>query len=163
MLDAEWEDRYQQVVVLDDTGNLLIMSGGTGVGNDQTVVQDVWRSTISFNNPTDVARVCGLTVPSCGIGLKCWPGAGTVKATDGSYISCDACPYGAGAGSSGSSANMGLIVALVVFILLFLAAAGAAFFFFRKSKGPAAGGPAQFSTDHFGAMDNTGLMQHTQL
>ena len=140
VLDAEWDDRFQQVVTLDDQGYLYIMGGGTGTV-DMSVLQDVWRSTVSFSDTAAVARVCGLTVPACGIGLKCWPGPGTVKATDGSYISCDACPYGgAGGGAAAASAQTGLIVALVVFILLFLAAAGVAYFFWKKTKGGGLGG-----------------------
>jgi len=164
VLDAEWDDRFQQAVVLDDAGYLYIVSGGVGV-DVQSVLQDVWRSTTTFSDLASVARLCGTTVPECGVGLKCWPGPGTVLASDGSFVSCDACPVSGlnGGGSSSSSSNNGLVIALVVFVLLFVAAAVAAGFYYRKAKQMGGGGPAAFSSDHFGAVDSSGLMQHTSL
>jgi hypothetical protein len=149
---------------LDNDGYLYIVSGGTGV-DVQTVLQDVWRSTTSFNDLASVGRLCGISVPSCGVGLKCWPGQGTVLASDGSFVSCDACPMGGlnGGGSSSSSSNNGLVIALVVFVLLFVAAALVAGFLYRKMKQMGGGGPPTFSSDHFGAIDSSGLMQHTSL
>ena len=60
-----------------------------------------------------MSATCGIPVPTCGVGLKCWPGPDTVVATDGSYVSCAACPHD----SPASSTNTVLMAALVVFVV----------------------------------------------
>ena len=162
MLDADWEDRFQQAVVLDNDGFLYVMSGGVGV-DVMSVMQDVWRSTVSFHDLPTIARLCGVTIPTCGTGIKCWPGPGTVIATDGSFVSCKACPQGDVADASSSSASTPIVIALVVFVLLFVAAAGLAGYLYNKQR-TAQGGPIAFPSDHFGtSVDTTGLMGSSSL
>ena len=162
VLDAEWEDRFQQAVAVDADGHLIIASGA--VGADQQVPQkDVWRSLTSFHDLASVSRLCGVTIPSCGAGLKCWPGADTVVATDGSYVSCSACPTTSSGGAPGSTTNMAMVISLVVFVLLFVAAAAVAGFLYRKMRAVPSGLNAPYSTDSFSTMDNSGLMQHSSL
>ena len=67
-----YQVREDHVQELDKNGRLLLWSGSRqnpGLGN----INDVWLSDISFNNPTDVARACGLKVPAAGVGLRCLP------------------------------------------------------------------------------------------
>ena len=132
VLDAEWDDRFQQAVAIDSDGYLLVLSGATGDVDSSYVLNDVWRSTTSFHDLSAIARVCGLTVPSCGTGLKCWPGADTVVATDGSFVSCSACPeYSV---SSSTTNVTALVAALAVFVILFVVATAAAGYLWNKMQ-----------------------------
>ena len=81
-----------------DTTDYLYVSGGTS--NNMTgptaTLNDVWRSAVSWTSPTVVAAACGLTVPACGVGLRCWPNATTIAtSTIGgvSYPVATAAPY----------------------------------------------------------------------
>ena len=137
------------------------MSGAEGDSESSYVVNDVYRSTTSFHDLPAIARVCGLTVPACGTGLKCWPGAGTVVATDGSFVSCAACPDPSlGGSSSSSSSSMAMTIALVAFVILFVLAAAGAFYLYRQVQASkAAGGPAGgYGGSAFGSTDNSGLI-----
>ena len=157
VLDADWDDRFQQAVTIDANGYLLILSGATGPVEASYVLNDVWRSMTSFHDLPGIARACGLTVPACGTGLKCWPGAGTVVATDGSFVSCSACPD-SGVASSSTTNTTALIAALAVFVILFVAAAASAGFFFNKLQQSNKGGPASFGGASFASGDTTGLI-----
>lgn len=49
------------------------------------------------------------------------PGADTVLATDGSYVSCSACPHGSSSSSSSSSSVViGLVVISIVAVILLI-------------------------------------------
>ena len=156
VLDADWDDRFQQAVVIDTDGHLLVMSGATGDVDASVVLNDVWRSLTSFHDLPTIARTCGLTVPSCGTGLKCWPGADTVVATDGSFVSCSACPtYSSSASNTNTTA---LIAALAAFVILFVVAAVAAGYLWNKWQASKAGGPASYAGTSFASADTAGLI-----
>ena len=55
ILDAEWEDRFQQATVLTSDGYLLVMSGASGSVDSSYVTNDVWRSTTSFHDLPAIA------------------------------------------------------------------------------------------------------------
>lgn len=62
-----------------------------GRGTDGNHMNDIWKTTSSFKDMNDVARMCNMLVPSCGSGLKCLPnGAGFKSGTWG--VTCDECP-----------------------------------------------------------------------
>ena len=156
MLDAEWDDRFQQAVTVDTDGYLLVLSGATGEVDSSYVLNDVWRSRTTFHDLPAIARACGLTVPSCGTGLKCWPGADTVVATDGSFVSCSACPeYNT---STSTQSMTAIIAALAVFVILFVVAAGAAGYLWNKMQQQNKGGPASFSGTSFVNADTNSLI-----
>ena len=77
--NAEWVVRQDHRFIID-TQDYLYVTGGTS--NNQTgptvTLNDVWQSAISWTSPATVASACGLTVPACGVGLRCWPNATTV-------------------------------------------------------------------------------------
>lgn len=76
---GRYNNREDQVSVFDAQGRLLIMSGAQTYP-EWGLAQDVWRSTISFNDIDAVSRACHIPVPACGVGLKCLPQG---------YCSCD--------------------------------------------------------------------------
>ena len=130
------------MTTLDGQGHLLVAGGRTFTGTTFGQPNDVWQSTISFHDLDAVSRVCGVAIPACGVGLRCWPGADTVVATDNSYVSCNACPnpaaltaaggVDAGSTNSTSSSSTTMLAALVVCILLLVAAAVALMFSMRQ-------------------------------
>ena len=90
---------------------------------------------MSFHDLQSVSSMCKLEVPVCAnldpsdpqphTGLRCWPGAATVFATDGSFVSCSACVhpslYSAPASEGGGgAAAMSVVYALVAFVGLFV-------------------------------------------
>ena len=78
--DLAFVDRRYEAITLDEAGYLYVVAGETNERNPREYLNDAWRSTISFSNASLVASSCGLSVPSCGTGLNCWPGAmGTVR------------------------------------------------------------------------------------
>lgn len=127
--DAEWDDRYLPMVTIDNQGYLVV---GSGVQNDAGVYSmfnDVWRSSISFDDLAAVSTACGVEIPACGVGLRCWPGAETVVGTDGSFVSCAACPHASLAGmmpvtasDNGDSVTTVVMVAMIVVSVVLLAA-----------------------------------------
>jgi len=125
------------------------------------VLNDVWRSATSFHDLPAIARACGLTVPSCGTGLKCWPGADTVVATDGSFVSCSACPEYSP--SSSTTSTTALIAALAVFVILFVLAAVAAGYMWNKMQQAAKGGAAAYSGSSFANADTNSLIGGSHL
>ena len=87
--DAAFSDRRYQMTVLDEQGYLIVAAGMDLNGNH---VNDVWRSSISFNSEAEVVRACGITIPSCGIGLACLPNSPGFKRLPGNRgVSCTAC------------------------------------------------------------------------
>ena len=68
--DAGFTDRRYFMTVLDQAGYLYVI-GGANI--NQTRLNDVWRSAISFNELADVERACGITRPPCGYGIVCLP------------------------------------------------------------------------------------------
>ena len=89
MKDAAFSDRRYQMTVLDEAGYLIVAAGSD---LNDTLVNDVWRSSISFNNLDAVVRACGVTIPSCGVGLACLPSSPGFKRLPGNRgVSCNAC------------------------------------------------------------------------
>jgi len=102
---------------LDREGFLIILGGTneTGGAGDQIGLNDVYRSSISFSDANAVARECGLKIPICGTGLKCWPGPGTYIGDD-NMVHCGTCSQI----SSSSNNQSGSVAALAVFMVIFL-------------------------------------------
>ena len=82
------------MTVLDEQGYLIIV-GGVSPNNAQ--LNDVWRSNIAFTNLPAVQRACGITIPTCGVGLSCLPSSPGFRRLPGNLgVSCDACRNPAG-------------------------------------------------------------------
>jgi hypothetical protein len=111
--DAEWEDRTGQASVLDEAGYLYVI-GGEATGETRAYQNDVWKSTISFHDLSAVSSTCNVVIPTCGAGLRCWPDSGTMKAADGSFVSCSACPHPS---TNTTSSSTALTVALIFFVV----------------------------------------------
>ena len=93
--DAGFTDRRYFMTVLDQEGYLYIVGGADA---NQTRLNDVWRSGISFHNLTDVERTCGVTRPPCGYGIVCLPDdPTTVKLPRG--VTCAAAQACGGSGT----------------------------------------------------------------
>ena len=133
--DAEWDDRYLPMVAIDSQGYLIVGSGVQFNAGQFKVFNDVWRSTMSFDDVATVAEACGVEIPACGVGLRCWPGAETVVATDGSFVSCAACPHPSlrQPVASTSSTSVTTIV-MVAFILVSVALLAALVWLWRKAQ-----------------------------
>jgi len=127
VIDADWEDRRYLHTVLDDEGYLWVMGGqieGLGYQND------IWKSVISYHDNDDVSQHCGVSIPSCGVGLKCWPGKSeTLVSTDGRSVYCSECPYSFGSGSATVVTGF-----LVFFVILFILAAGTLGYALKKLR-----------------------------
>jgi len=137
--NAEWPVRQDHRVAID-TQDYLYVTGGTSINQTGPTVtlNDVWRSVTSWTSPTTVAAACGLTVPSCGVGLRCWPNATTLgtattaagatypTATPASYnCPCTGTPVTTPSSSTGVAPGNGAVstsqfsaVAVVVLALL---------------------------------------------
>ena len=132
--DAEFEDRYLQFTMLDEQGYLYVVAGRSTGGSQYN---DVWRSSLSFHDIAGISKACNVPIPSCGVGLRCYPNNGTVVAADGSYVYCDACPHTT-TGVSGSAVSP-VVIALAVFVVLFVLTAGALVYVVRRAGAAAAG------------------------
>ena len=136
--DADFEDRYLQFTVLDEAGYLYVVAGRSTEGGEVYQYNDVWRSSLSFHDIDAVSKACNVPVPSCGVGLRCYPDAGTVVAADGSYVACDACPHSSGSASSTVSP---VVIALAVFVVLFVLTAAALVIVLRRRSASGGGAP----------------------
>ena len=85
--NAPYEDRRVPATVLDETGRLLVMGGYDDQG---TYYNDVWRSQVSFDDYTSVARICGVTIPACGPGLTCLPSDSSFQQNADGSVTCAA-------------------------------------------------------------------------
>ena len=108
--------------MLDEQGYFYVVGGRSFEGGGVQQWNDVWRSSISFDDVDAVARTCNVQPPACGVGLRCFPSADTVVAADGSYVSCAACPHPLAQSASGSSSATTLQWQVLVglFVLLFV-------------------------------------------
>ena len=68
--------RGEQGVVVNSFGQLLLVAGYAYSENGQQQVRynDVWQSTFSVDNNTEIAARCGAQ-PAAGAGLRRWPGS----------------------------------------------------------------------------------------
>ena len=75
-----WAARKVAAAVLDSSDSMWVSAGldqfysslySTGV--EYQAFNDVWKSSIGFTSASVVASNCNLTVPSCGVGVQCWP------------------------------------------------------------------------------------------
>ena len=73
---AEFPVRQDHRFAISNDGYLYV-SGGTSINSTgpTTTLGDLWVSTMSYNSVSAVASQCGLVVPQCGVGLRCWPNA----------------------------------------------------------------------------------------
>ena len=132
--NAEFTDRQFPYTAIDDEGVLYIM-GGREEQNGGRQVNDVWKSTFSFNDVNEVATRCGLFVPSCGVGLMCLPNEDETFMQGGWGVSCAACPYTASAtAATVPSTNNTMTILFVVFLLLFLLVTALLIFTYYKMK-----------------------------
>ena len=72
---ASFPPRQDLAATFDSAGYLYVANGINGV-NATLDLADVWKSSISFTNIQQLQSACGVQVPACGIGLRCWPQAG---------------------------------------------------------------------------------------
>lgn len=85
--EAYWRDRRDQATLLDAAGHLYILGGRLNSSAGSLQFNDVYRSSFSFNNLTNVGLACHISIPRCGAGLSCWPDiGGTVVSPRG--VSC---------------------------------------------------------------------------
>ena len=93
--DLAFTDRRYEAVTLDDQGYLYVVGGETNERNPREFLNDAWRSTLSFTNPSTwgaLSQSCGVSLPECGPGLNCWPGVmGTERLPGNRGVSCPAC------------------------------------------------------------------------
>ena len=85
--NAPYEDRRVPGTVLDKTGRLLVAGG---YDDQSTYYNDVWRSQLSFDDYTSVARICGVTIPACGPGLTCLPSDSSFQQSADGSVTCTA-------------------------------------------------------------------------
>ena len=71
---ATFPPRQDLAATFDSAGYLYIANGINGV--NATDLADLWKSSISFLNLAQLQSACGVQVPACGIGLRCWPQPG---------------------------------------------------------------------------------------
>lgn len=85
-LSEPWAARKVAAALLDSSNNMWVGAGldqyyssvySTGV--EYTAFNDVWLSSIAFTSASVVASNCNLTVPSCGVGVQCWPPSSSCK------------------------------------------------------------------------------------
>jgi len=131
--DAQWDDRRYQMTLLDDAGYLWVMAGQDAFGQR---LGDVWRSTVSFNNVADITNRCKVSVPSCGAGLLCNPGGGTLIAADGSGAYCDTCPYTFSGQATRVTTLTAFLVVFVILTVLALIALGYTYYKLRSAGTP---------------------------
>ena len=77
------------MTVMDEADYLYVIGGDQSGRN----VNDVWRSSLSFNDLNAVTAACRVKMPVCGPGLNCWPnspGFSLRTAVQGG-ATCDAC------------------------------------------------------------------------
>ena len=71
---ASFRPRQDLAVTFDSAGYLYVSSGIDGIYVNPAVdIADLWKSPISFLNLQAVSAACGVAVPACGVGLRCWP------------------------------------------------------------------------------------------
>ena len=87
--DAPFADRRDLLTVFDDQAFLYVAGGTNWWANPQRWYNDVWRSSFAFSNIAAVSAACGVSIPACGAGLTCWPGAGVSFYPNGS-VTCQA-------------------------------------------------------------------------
>ena len=85
--NAPYEDRRVPSTVLDETGRLLVMGGYDDQG---TYYNDAWRSQVSFDDYSTIARICGVTIPTCGPGITCLPSDSTFQQSSDGSVTCAA-------------------------------------------------------------------------
>jgi hypothetical protein len=71
---ANFPPRQDHAVTMDSAGYLYVTSGINGV--NATDMADMWQSSITFLNLQSVSQACGVQIPACGVGLRCWPTPG---------------------------------------------------------------------------------------
>ena len=124
-----------QFTVLDEEGYFYVMGGSIQYNQG---LNDVWKSSISFHDLSAVSKACGIIIPECGTGLKCFPGPDTVVATDGSFVSCAACTHPSLKSSSTSSV---LVIVVAVFAVLFALSFLLIFYILYKLKASGVAAP----------------------
>ena len=93
--DNAFSDRRYMTAALDEQGYLYVIGGQTNDRNREQLLADAWRSTLRFDssNLGSISASCNVTVPVCGPGLNCWPGApGTQRLPGNRGVTCPACP-----------------------------------------------------------------------
>ena len=159
---AGFLSREDHVAILDNSQYLWVMQGE---GGNQPAMNDVWKSREAFTD-SNIASLCKLKVPSCGVGLRCWPGNTRCKnncppvvVPDGPDDGSDASTAGGGGGSNSSSGlSAGWIAFIVLIVLVVLAAA---FWWYRKTMMSGASQQAASSELHQRLSTDTSDGQHS--
>ena len=86
--DASYSDRRYQMTLLDELDYLYVIAGEQSNGRE---LNDVWRSSISFNDLSSVQAACGIRIPPCGAGLNCWPNSPGFTWSRQRGVTCTAC------------------------------------------------------------------------
>ena len=73
---ANFRPRQDLAATIDSAGYLYVSSGIDGLLPGSTTIADLWKSPISFLNLQAVSQACGVQIPACGVGLRCWPTPG---------------------------------------------------------------------------------------
>jgi hypothetical protein len=132
---AGFLSREDHVAILDTSLYLWVMQGE---GGNQPPMNDVWKSREPFTD-SNIASLCKLKVPTCGVGLRCWPTntrctnhCPPAVVPDDPDNGWDVSSSGGGGGGSDSSSGLsaGWIAFIVLLGLLVLAAA---FWWYRRT------------------------------
>ena len=132
---AGFLSREDHVAILDSSQYLWVMQGE---GGNQPPMNDVWKSREPFTD-SNIASLCKLKVPSCGVGLRCWPTntrctnhcPPSTTPPDNPDDGYDTSSSGGGGGDNSSSGlSAGWIAFIVLLVLLVLAAA---FWWYRRT------------------------------
>ena len=118
-----------------------------GIGKDNDVFNDVWKSTFSFHDVASVARSCNLQVPAAGVGLTCFP-----NGNGGCTADSPGSPPGVT--PSASSGLSGAMIAGIVFgVVIVVALVALVYRYKTKKQGegmlPSFGGSKSTSSEHF--------------
>ena len=137
--DASYSDRRYQMTLMDELDYLYVIGGEQANGRK---LNDVWRSSISFNDLNAVQAACGIRIPACGPGLNCWYNSPGFTWSRQRGVSCDACidpapcvgedcsmtgASGTTGATESSGGGLGTGAVLAIVILVALGVAGAYF------------------------------------
>lgn len=144
-LTAGFSPREDHVAVLDRQGYLWVMQGEAP--DSDVPKNDVWRSTATLID-TNIASLCSLKRPSCGVGLKCWPNSRQCGITATTHCPTPIPDPDPEPTPTPNDSTSGLSVGYIVLIvILVVAAAAVAFYLYHKYFMAASGANSQQSKE----------------
>jgi len=132
--------REDHVAILDSRLYLWVMQGEAPYN---PMENDVWKSREPFTD-SNIASLCKLKIPSCGVGLRCWPtNTRCINHCPRAVEPVDPepdpdAPSTTGSNSASSGLGAGWIVFIVALVVLLLA--GLYFLYRRRSQAEGASG-----------------------